>query len=124
MTHKMSKWIDHVLGHGFHPYRPGDTWSPSLNVYEDEGHFHVVVDLAGMQPDEVDLSVEDGALLMTGERPVPEVPKAAGEVQLHLMEIDHGRFCRSLDLPADADADRIEASYIRGFLWICLPKKT
>lgn len=123
MARRMSKWVDDILGHGYHPYCSGDAWSPSLNVYEDDGHFHVVVDLAGMRPEDVDLHAEGGALLLSGERPVPDVPNVAGEVQLHLMEVDHGRFYRSLDLPANVDTDKIEATYSRGFLWIRLPKK-
>jgi len=122
MARKMTKWIDHVLGPGYHRYCPGDAWSPCLNVYEDRQNFHVVVDLAGVRPSEVDLRVDGKTLVLSGSRRMPEVPKSAGEVQLHLMEIDHGGFCRSLELPPGVDAEKIEANYRAGFLWIRLPK--
>ena len=52
---------------------------------------------------------------------------AAGEhrrVRIHLMEIDHGAFCREVELPQDVDRERISATYRNGMLWIELPKVT
>jgi HSP20 family molecular chaperone IbpA len=43
-------------------------------------------------------------------------------VRIHLMEIDHGGFCREVELPEDVDKDRIAANYRNGMLWIELPK--
>ena len=42
--------------------------------------------------------------------------------RVHLMEIDHGRFRRAIELPGDVDVASIEASYRCGYLWIRLPK--
>ena len=42
-------------------------------------------------------------------------------VRIHLMEIDHGGFCREVELPEDVDKDRIAANYRNGMLWIELP---
>ncbi len=122
MAHKMSKWVDNVLGGGFHQYCPSDSWSPGLNVYEDASDFHVVVDLAGVRVPDVEVVIEDDLLRLSGVRDVPEAGNPEGEIKLHLMEIDHGRFCRTLELPPEVEPDRIEATYRCGLLWIRLPK--
>jgi HSP20 family molecular chaperone IbpA len=44
-------------------------------------------------------------------------------ISVHLMEIDHGAFCREVELPDDVHRDRIVASHRNGLLWIELPKK-
>ena len=119
----MGAWVDQVLGPGFHSYCPGDAWTPQINLYESCTHYCVVVDLAGVDASKIDIRVEDRVLVLAGFRPSPNFPEPVGDVQLHHMEIDHGRFCRSLELPADVDAETVEAFYRGGMLWIHLPKK-
>jgi HSP20 family protein len=125
MSQQISRWVDQVLGPSFHQYCPGEVWRPAVNIYEDQTHYCVVVDLAGMNPEEIDLRVDKGVLLLSGDRPVSEMPDAGGMVRLHLMEIDHGRFCREIRLPENADIESTEAvaaTYRCGLLWIKIPK--
>ncbi len=113
------------MGLSFHRYCPGDAWTPAMNLYQDEVFYYVVMDLAGVKSKEIDVRVDErGGLVITGSRDLPDVPAPHGAVKLHLMEIDHGRFCRSLDLPPDADVDRVEASYRGGYLWVSVAKKS
>ncbi|MCK4602151.1 MAG: Hsp20/alpha crystallin family protein [Phycisphaerae bacterium] len=121
--HRINHWVDHVLGEGFHRYRPVEAWTPSINFYEDESGYCIVVDLAGIKPEEVDLRVENGILVLAGDRPSPPLPDVCDPVSLHLMEIDHGRFSRSLELPDDVDVDAITASYKVGYLCVKLPRR-
>ncbi len=123
MARQMSKWVDHVLGPAYHYYRPAEAWAPAINLYEDEAQYYVVVDLAGLKAEQIDLHVEKGIMTISGERPAPLVPEIKGQVSLHLMEIDHGRFCRALKLPDNVDIDTIpNASYRNGYLWLRMPK--
>jgi HSP20 family molecular chaperone IbpA len=62
-------------------------------------------------------------LVVEGERPAPAIPEPQGVVGMHLMEIDHGRFLRAIEVPPRADVDAIEASYRGGLLWIRIPKQ-
>ena len=119
---QMSKWVDQVLGPSFNQFCPSDSWQPAINLYEDGTHYYVVADLAGTKPDEIDLRVEKGVMMLTGQRVVPEPAEAQHPVRLHLMEIDHGRFCRKIDLPGDVDVSSISATYRNGYLWIRLPR--
>ena len=126
VTRQMSRWVEQALKPAYHRYCPGEAWAPAVNVFEDETHYCVVVDLAGMRVEEIDLRVEgkhQDALVLSGRRAAPGLPETGGPVRLHAMEIDHGRFSRSVDLPDNFDVDLIEATYEKGFLWIRLPKR-
>ncbi|MFP4105812.1 MAG: Hsp20/alpha crystallin family protein [Phycisphaerae bacterium] len=121
-SRNLSRWVDHILGKNFHHFCPADSWSPSINLYEDEKAYYIIAELAGIPTDEIDLHVDGSTLVLSGARRSPKVEDPDGPVRLHLMEIDHGRFCRTLKAPPDVDLDGIEATYRAGFLWIRLPK--
>ena len=120
---RVTTWSEKVLGSKFQKYCSEQVWSPSVNMCEHDEYYCVVVDLAGMTAARIDLRVEDGVLVVTGERGMPESPDLKDVMCVHLMEIDHGRFCRAIELPDDVNADRIEAKYCSGYLWIKMYKK-
>jgi len=127
ITRRMSRWVEQALEPGYHRYCPAETWAPAINVFEYVTHYCVVVDLAGVSADQIDLRVEGNrreALVVSGRRAAPGLPDAGKPLRLHAMEIDHGRFSRSLDLPENVDVDLIDATYEKGFLFIRLPKKS
>lgn len=132
VAEEMSRWMDRVLGPEFHRYRPKQAWSPAINVYEDDVALYLVVDLAGVEPESIDLNIQRQCLTLKGERAAPRPPQspcvagkdARSALRLHTMEIDHGSFLRSLDLPEAIDNAAVEACYRNGFLWVKLPKKT
>jgi len=122
LAQQMGRWAEQVVGKSFHC--PSESWRPAINVYESECEYCVVADLAGVDPNKIDLRVERGNLVIAGRRPTPGLPSGQKPVNLIMMEIDHGSFCRTLKLPADADIESINASYSSGYLWVRLPKKT
>ena len=123
MARQMTKWVDQVLGPTYHKYCPSETWTPSINFYEDEEQYCMVVELSGVDPAAVDLRVEGNLLMLRGHRATPGMEKVCGRLQLHHMEIDHGPFCRTIELPRDVKVDAIaEADYKNGFLYVRLPK--
>ena len=124
VARQMGKWIEHVLGPGYQQYCPAETWAPPINLYESTSHYFVVVDLAGVRSEEIDLRVDNKVLVLSGRREVPMPAEATGQVQLHLMEIDHGHFYRRMQLPGEVDVAAMPpASYGGGYLWIRLPRK-
>jgi len=122
MARQMSKWVDHVLGPSYHQYYRAKAWTPAINFYEGQTHYCLIVELAGVAPDEIDLRVEKGTLILTGNRAAPGLPDSSDCVRLLMMEIDHGQFRRTLELPDDIDADGISATYRNGYLRVRLPK--
>jgi HSP20 family protein len=123
MGRHMKKWMDQVLGPVYRQYLPGEAWSPAVNLYEDDVAYHVVVDLAGVSHKMIDLRVEKEHLIISGDRPTPRPLCVEGLAHMHLMEIDHGTFCRSVEIPEWVDQERIVASYRCGMLHVYLPKK-
>ncbi|MGB7160628.1 MAG: Hsp20/alpha crystallin family protein [Tepidisphaeraceae bacterium] len=115
---------------GYFAFSPNETWTPNVNMYETDDGYHVCVDLCGVEKEKIDLVVHDQRLTLRGQRHVPSCEEIEGDndrvprrVRVHVMEIDHGAFCRDVELPHDVAADRIVAKYDNGVLWIHLPKK-
>lgn len=126
MARQMGRWVNHMLGQQYHRFCPSEAWAPAVNFSEGRKGYGVVVDLAGVQAETIDLRIEAGAMIVSGRREMPESPAGPGPGRVHLMEIDHGRFSRRIDLPDDVDVDaavNLSASYSNGFLYIQLPRK-
>jgi HSP20 family protein len=98
---------------------PRRGFRPRVDVYrtEDPPAVTVVVELAGVDPDAVDLAVTDGVLLIRGKR---QRTASRGRTYQH-MEIDYGPFERRIALGEGIDPDAAEASYEKGLLSIRLP---
>jgi HSP20 family protein len=128
VARQMNKFVDQ-LQKGYSNFCPSETWTPNVNLYENDTAYLVCVDLAGVDKDKIDVIVEDQQMILRGTRAVP-TPEESGNpelhnrrVRVHVMEIDHGSFSRQVELPEDVHRDRIAASYKNGMLWIELPKK-
>jgi HSP20 family protein len=107
----------------FYNFCPLDSWRPAVNLYESADSYYVCVDLAGMDPETIEVEVKKSILVIAGTRSHPQPPWELGERSIHLMEIDQGPFCRSVEIPTEVDVEGIQASYSgNGMLWIELPK--
>ena len=105
----------------FFRYSPPDAWQPPTNLYETEEGYVVCVDLAGVNREEIDVEVRQNILMIHGQR---ESPRPQSSSKVHLMEIDHGNFSRTITIPSSVDTDGIRARYVDGYLWIELPKNS
>jgi HSP20 family protein len=97
-----------------------NAWVPPLDVRETEANFVVTVDLPGLEPDQVEVTFEDGLLTIRGQR---EFTKEVDEEHYHRIERSHGSFARSVRLPRTADAEKIGASFDKGVLTVEVPKR-
>lgn len=95
-------------------------WTPALDVHETEEKFVITMELSGVSPDDVDISVEDSTLVVRGER---KFYREQDEESFLRIERRFGEFTRSLTLPSTADAESIQASFDQGVLTIEVPKK-
>lgn len=124
---QFSKWGSHVAGPNFRPIRPDDTWAPSVDIYEDDVNYYFIVELAGMNAEDIDMRIdaEKDIIVVSGDRPSPAIEAPQGPVRLHVLDIDHGRFCRSIAMPPNADLETVSARYRRnGLLYITVAKRT
>ena len=90
---------------------------PHVDCFRTEDALTVVVEIPGIEGDEVDLFVAEGTLYLSGTRVRPRVE---GQVYQQ-MEIDYGTFRRQIALNSDVDVAKAHASYDRGMLTIVLP---
>ena len=107
--------FDKIAGRAF----SRDTWVPALDVRESQDRFDVTVDLPGLEPDDVNVTFEDGMLSISGKREFSAQDR--GETW-HRIERSFGTFARSMRLPQTADTERIEATFEKGVLTVSVPK--
>ncbi len=94
-------------------------WAPALDVYEDKDNVYVKAELPGMKREEIDVSLHDGTLSISGERKSEEKHQDA---EVYRSERFVGKFQRSVSLPTPVAADNVNAQYQDGVLTITLPK--
>jgi len=94
-------------------------WTPAMDLYEDKDNVFVRVELPGMRKEDIDLSLHDGSLSITGERRGEEAYKNA---EVYRAERFFGRFQRTVTLPTPVAADKVKAQYKDGILTVTLPK--
>jgi HSP20 family protein len=94
-------------------------WEPAIDVYERETEVVVLVELAGVKQDEIEVVVDGNTLVIKGERK-EATPRS--KRTYYQMEIQRGSFERSILLPSTVDPDKTKASYEDGLLEIVLPK--
>jgi len=92
-------------------------WSPALDVFEDADTVTVKVELAGMKKEDFDLSLEDGALTITGKREAKEEDRESFRSERFF-----GTFSRTVALPAPVTPDNVKATYEDGILSVVLHK--
>jgi HSP20 family protein len=94
------------------------TWAPLADAYETPEGFVVLVELPGIEKDDVEIHVDGDELVVRGERK----GLASRPDRFHRMERSHGPFMRSFKLSEDVDPDRVTAQMREGVLRLELPK--
>ncbi|HEX8561201.1 MAG TPA: Hsp20/alpha crystallin family protein [Pyrinomonadaceae bacterium] len=92
-------------------------WLPAADVYEDEREYLLALDLPGINREGLDVSLDEGRLVIRGER------AAAADLRARRTERPQGRFVRTFSLPDAVDRGRITADYKDGVLLLHLPKR-
>lgn len=104
------------------PRRPAEfaeAWTPRADVFELNGSIVVKAELPGVKKEDIDVAVEDGDLVVRGERKAEETVE---EKDFYRMERSYGSFYRRLPLPEGVSADQIAAKFADGILEVTVPK--
>ncbi len=101
-------------------YRHELYWKPPTDVYETEKNLVVTIELAQIDPKEVNVSLQENILYIRGIR--KSIPSSEKR-RYHKMEINYGPFERRIVIPQEIDMEKLTASYDNGFLEIKLPKR-
>jgi HSP20 family protein len=94
-------------------------WNPALDLYEDKDNVIVTAELPGMKKEDIDVSLHDGSLSISGERKRGEKFEGA---EIYREERFVGRFQRTISLPSAVDGAKVKAQYKDGILTITLAK--
>ena len=100
----------------------GGRFSPAVDVRENNNEIDVDFELPGMNPDDVDVSVENGVLTVSGEKQTEHNEGQEQEGRYHYMERSYGSFVRSFTLPQGVNEDQIKADFHNGVLTVRIPK--
>jgi len=101
---------------------PGESdlsWKPATDAYETDDQFVIQMDLAGMDPAQIEVLADDDTLLVRGIR---QETSGTGKKHFHEMEINVGPFARRVALPVEVDAGSATARYRSGFLYVSFTK--
>ena len=105
--------------------QPGDVsgtdnaWAPVLDLVEKDDSFQIEVDLPGVRPEDVDVTVDQNLLTVRGER---KSASTVAEENVRRSERRYGSFLRTISLPSHVDAEGIQADFEDGVLHITVPK--
>ena len=99
---------------------PYGAWSPRVDIFENKDNLVLEAELPGMSRDDFELSFENNALTLKGERKFEK--KTDGE-NYHRLERSYGAFTRSFTLPQTVTAEGAKAEFNNGVLHVSLPKR-
>jgi len=94
-------------------------WTPAMDVFEEKDNFVVKAEVPGMKKEDIEVSLHEGNLTISGER---KSETKQNDAEVHRTERFYGRFQRSVALPSTVAADKVKAQYRDGVLTITLPK--
>ena len=96
------------------------TWAPAVDIYEGEHELVVKADLPDVQPEDLDIRVENNILTIRGER---KFEKKVDEKNYLRVERAYGSFARSFSLANTVNTEAIKADYKDGVLTLSIPKR-
>jgi len=99
-------------------------WVPPVDIYEHDDRFELYMDLPGVDPNAVEITLEGGVLTVSGERVHFMGPRDANDQgELRRNERGHGRFYRRFVLPDTVDSERVKATNRHGVIELTIPKQ-
>ncbi|KAK4539102.1 hypothetical protein RGQ29_031974 [Quercus rubra] len=93
--------------------------SPAIDAHENDKEYVVVAEIPGLKKEELDISVNEGVLTISGERKRSSEFKDGASL---VRERQYGKFSRTIKMPTPISADKIKAGYENGVLEVKLPK--
>jgi len=122
MQDELNRLFDDRLGRrrGGPEEELGVGFLPPVDVYEDNEGLVLTTELAGVDPKDVDVRVEEGVLTVKGERKLERADKKENYLRV---ERSYGTFTRSFTLPSTVDPEKVKAEFKNGLLRIAIPKR-
>lgn len=119
LSNELSRLFDAPLSALAHAPHLLNGWGPAIDLHEDKDNLVVTAEVPGVKREEIDVSLQDGTLTISGER---KHESQSGKGETYRTERYYGRFQRSIQLPAPVEGEKVKASYKDGVLTVTLPK--
>lgn len=114
--------IDRMSDENWRTVRPTSAGNAlALDAYETDSSYTIYASLPGISPDQINVSLDDNVLTVSGEITRPSFDEKEN-VRSLLSERAYGKFSRSVRLSLPVDGDKVEAAYENGILKLVLPK--
>ena len=114
----VDRWFDRALG-SFFDGEPASWEMPAVDVRESDEHYDLEMDLPGRSEKDFEVNVKDNVLSISSRKDEKKEEKRNGYL---LRERRSSSFCRSFQLPADVDREKIHAEFSNGVLHLRIPK--
>jgi HSP20 family protein len=98
-------------------------WVPPVDIHEYADRFELNVDLPGIDPSHVELTLDGGVLTLSGDRREQLMAKNGEDLQGRRIERGHGHFHRRFVLPDTVDGEKVNATGKNGVLTVTIPKQ-
>ena len=118
LRNEMDRLFDRIW-EGEMPERAMGEWTPVLDFSETKDFYFVKVEIPGIDPKEIKISLQDHVLTISGERKKEEEKK---EERFYRLERSYGMFTRSIRLPMPVDGTKVDALFKNGVLTVSIPK--
>ena len=119
LKQEMDRLVDRFFEPRLEEFSAFAGWVPKLDVSETKEAIVVKAETAGVDPKEIQISLQEQLLTIKGEKRQEKDDK---DEQYHRMERPYGGFTRSIRLPVPVDAGKVSATFKNGLLTITLPK--
>jgi HSP20 family protein len=114
---EIGRWFEGIPEKG--RSRKSTVWAPDVDIKETDKEILIKADLPGMKMEDIDVSVDEGQLIIKGERKEEKEEKDKNYIRV---ERSYGSFYRSFDIGAPVKSEQVKATYKNGVLEITLPK--
>lgn len=116
--------MNRLFDSSFHSYLTPEAglfsgWSPAIDIHQDKDSVYVTCEIPGMRKEEIEITLQEGMLTLTGER---KREKEFKEDETFRSERFFGKFQRTLTLPTPVVEGKVKATYHDGILTVTLPK--
>lgn len=118
MSKRFSDIMDEFFNDAVNTRR--DNFVPGIDIAETENQFEISAELPGMKKEDINISLDNSRLTISGERSLKEEEEGK---TFHRVETSYGSFNRSFQLPDNVDEESIKASYEDGLLNITIAKR-
>ena len=116
---EMDRLLDRLFEPRLSAFETLGEWMPKLDLSETKDAYVATLEVPGVGPNEVNVSIREGLLMITGEKTREDEERDA---KYHRVERACGRFARTIPLPGPVDTGKTTATFKEGVLTVTLPK--